>query len=177
MACSTEILGVYKMALYINKDVKYNFPNIDKPNEVDLIAHSVGSYVIDNNDLPKWERTVNYSENYKQNYLDKFSFYLRGVENDVPGIIKNLRNNRLGYIVEIITLNKKSFVFPMPVFLSVENTKQVDENKWFVELTYRVRTFKDHFIKLNTILMTSSYILTGENTILSGENNGVIIGN
>lgn len=177
MACSTEMLGVYRMALYINKDLTYNFPDISKPREINLIAHGSGSYVVENNDLPKWQRTVNYSQNYKQNYFDKFSFYLRGIENNVPEMIKNLRNNRLGYIVEIITLNNKSFVFPMPVFLSQENTKQVDENKWFIELSYRTETFKDYYIKLNTLLMTYSFVITGENTILSGENNGVITGN
>jgi hypothetical protein len=175
--CNKEVLGLYRMALYINKDVKYNYPDPSKKSEVDLIAHGTGSYVIENYDNPKWERTVNYSQNYKQNYLDKFIFELKGVENEIPAIIKDLRNNRLGYIAEIITLNNNSYVFPQPVFLSIENTKQVNQNNWIVELSYRVETFKDYFKKLNTVLMVASYLSIGNNAFLSNKNNNVITTN
>ena len=157
--------------------MRFNYPDPSKEGEVDLIAHSTGSYVIqDENELPKWERKLRYSGNYKLNYSDEFSFVLHGIENNTPEILRNLRNNRTGYICEIITTGNKSFVFQAPVFLNAENTKPIDSHSWNVSLGYRVPTFQDRLIKLNTILMTNNYILTGGNTIWSGGNNNAIIG-
>ena len=125
MNCQNEISGIKKIAFYVNEGVRFNFPNPAIENEIDLIAHSVGSVVVDAvNEYPKWERELNYSGNYKQNYSDTFSFIVHGIENDVPAIIKSMRNNRSGYITEIITTGNKSFVFPTPVFLSTPNIKK-----------------------------------------------------
>lgn len=163
---SVEIQGIQRMALYINKDIRYRYPDPSNENEVDLIAHAKGSFVINEvKELLKWERSVTYSENYRQNYNDEFSFLLHGIENNVPGIIQDLRNNRLGYIVEIITTGNQSFVFPAPVFLNEDNTKQIDSHSWQVSLSYRVTTFEDKLIKLNTLLMTQSYITLADNKI------------
>lgn len=173
-----EIIGVQRMALYINKDVRYSYPDASIENEVDLIAHATGSFVINEvKELPKWERTITYSENYRQNYNDEFSFLLHGIENDVPEIIQSLRNNRLGYIVEIITTGSKSFVFPAPVFLNEDNTKQIDSHSWSISLSYRTPSFEDKLIKLNTILMVQSYILVGDNQILGDGAGRAIVAN
>jgi len=167
MACDREIIGILRMALYINKDVRFNFPDPSIENEVDIIAHAQGSYVIsDVEEYQKWERSVSYSANYKQNYSDIFSFTLHGIDNNVPGIIQSLRNNRLGYICEIITKENKSFVFPCPVFLDEKNTKPIDSNSWNVSLSYRVPTFQDKYNKLNTLLMTESFVLIGGMSVL-----------
>lgn len=179
MSCDyREILGVRKIALYINKDVRINRPNPSIENEVDIIAHGQGSYIIDQVvEQPKWERTLDYSGNYKMNYVDRFTFNLHGILNNVPDILRNLRNNRLGYVVEIITTGGNSFVFPTPVFLDEQNTKQIDSHSWQVSLSYRVPTFQDKLNKLNTVLMTYSYILGGNNVVLGGGNNTAVIGN
>lgn len=171
-----EIQGVKSLAFYINNDVRINRPNPSIENEVDLIAHGTGSFVINaNNEYPKWERSIEYSENYKEQFIDKFSFTLHGIENDVPEIIEAMRNNRLGYVTEIVTTGNKSFVFPAPVFLDIENTKKVDSHSWNISLSYKVPTHLDRLIKLNTILMVYSYILGGENSVLAGSSNSVVI--
>lgn len=158
--------------------MRINRPNPSVENEVDIIAHGQGSFIIDNTiEQPKWERKLNYSGNYKLNYIDIFTFNLHGILNNVPGILKSLRNNRLGYVTEIITTGGESFVFPAPVFLSEENIKKVDSHSWEVSLTYRVPTFEDKLTKLNTVLMAYSYILGGSNVILGGGNNIAVIGN
>ena len=73
MACDREIIGILRMALYINKDVRFNFPDPSIENEVDIIAHAIGSYVINEvKEEQRWERIVDYSANYKQNYSDIF---------------------------------------------------------------------------------------------------------
>lgn len=173
-----EIIGLKAMALYINKDVRYNYPDASKENEVDIIAHAIGSFLIDQqNEEPKWERTLDYSGNYNQNYNDEFTFFLHGIQNNVPAILKSLRNNRLGYIVEIITTGNQSYVFPAPVFLNDKNTKKVNSHSWTVSLSYRVPTDLDKLDKLNTILMAYSYILGGNNTILGGGGNIAVISN
>lgn len=170
-----EILGLKKIAFYINNNVRYNFPDPAVENEIDLIAHAEGSIVVsDSIELPKWERILTFSGNYKQNYFDEFSFIAHGILNNVPGLILAMRNNRLGYITEIITTSNRSFVFPVPVFLNAENTKQVDSHSWNVSLSYRIPTFQDHYTKLNTLLMIYSYILVGDNQIL-GSGGGVPI--
>ena len=170
-----EVPGVQKIAFYINNNVRYNFPDPSIENEIDLIAHAEGSIVVsDPIELPKWERIVDFSSNYKQNYIDEFTFLAHGILNNVPGLILAMRNNRLGYIVEIITTSNLSFVFPTPVFLNAENTKQVDSHSWNVSLSYRVPTDKDYYTKLNTLLMIYSYILVGDNQIL-GTGSGVPI--
>ena len=175
--CNKEIIGIKKLALYINDDVRINRPDPSKENEVDLIAHGQGSFVIsDMTEQAQWERTIDFSGNYKQNYIDEFSFFLHGIENNVPGILKSLRNNRLGYIAEIVTTGNKAFVFPAPVFLNVKNTKKVNSHSWNVSLSYRVPTFQNYLTKLNTLLMTESYILLGGNNIL-GSGTGVIVSN
>ncbi len=174
--CNSEIIGVKKIALYINKDVRYNYPDPSIENEVDLIAHATGSFVINEvKELPKWERELGNSGNYKINYSDIFSFLLHGTENNVPEILQSLRNNRLGYITEIITTSNKSFVFPTPVFLNENNTKQIDSHSWSVSLTYRVPSLEDKLNKLNTLLMTQSYILLGGNNILGNGAGAAII--
>ena len=71
---------------------------------------------------------------------------------------------------------QKSYVFPTPCFLDSENTKPIDSNSWNISLSYRVPTFIDKLIKLNTILMTESYILVGDNAIL-GDGTGAIVSN
>jgi len=171
-----EIVGIKSMGIYINEGVRYNYPDKSKENEVDLIAHAIGSYVIsDINELPKWERIVNYSANYNQDYNDIFTFFIHGTENDTPEILKDLRNNRKGYIIEIITTGNKSYVFPSPVFLNEDNTKQVDSHSWVISLSYRTFSKKDKLVKLNTLLMTNSYILLGENKILgNGEGKAIV---
>lgn len=177
MSCQNEIIGVKSIGLYINKDVRIRRPNPSVENEVDLIAHAKGSYVInEDKEQPKWERTQDFSGNYKIAYQDEFTFLLHGIENNVPTILRELRNNRLGYIVEIITTGNKSYIFPNPVFLNKENTKPVDSHSWQVSLSYRVPTFDDYLIKLNTVLMIYNYILTGENSVLGGSANSAVIG-
>jgi hypothetical protein len=172
-----EIVGVKKIALYINEDVRINRPNPNVENEVDLIAHAQGSFVIDEvKENPKWQRTVSYSDNFNQEYSDEFTFQLNGIENNVPEIIRSLRNNRLGYVVEIITTGNKSYVFPTPVFLNEENTKQIDSHSWNVSLGYRVPTSQDKLNKLNTILMIYSYVLGGGGDVVGGGVNDVLIG-
>ena len=176
-SCSPEIIGITRIGIYINDHIRIRRPDPSKENEVDLIAHSQGSYTIqDINELPKWERTINNSENYKQSFEDRFSFVLHGINNNVPKIILDLRNNRLGYIVEIITTNGNSFVFPTPVFLDSENTKPINSHSWQVSLSYRVPTFQDKLKKLNTLLMTQSYIWLGGSNIL-GYGDGAIVSN
>ena len=172
-----EIQGIRRLALYINSDVRINRPDASKENEVDIIAHGKGSFVIDEViEVAKWEREINYSENYKPNFIDTFTFSLHGLKNNVPFILKSMRNNRLGYIVEIITTGNKSYVFQAPVFLNEDNTKPINSHSWQVSLSYRVPTFEDRLIKLNTVLMTESYILVGDNAIL-GNGDGAIVSN
>lgn len=161
-----EIVGVQRLVLYINKDIRIRRPDPSAENEVDLIAHGQGSFVINEvKELPKWERNTTYSGNYDPNYSDTFSFLLHGIENNVPDILENLRNNRFGYVAEIITTSNQSFVFPAPVFLDSESIKQIDSHSWEVSLSYRVPTFKDKLIKLNTLLMTQNYITLAKNKI------------
>jgi hypothetical protein len=173
--CFNEIQGVKKIAFYINKDVQFNRPDPSVENEIDIIAHATGSFVINEvNELPKWERIQDYSGNYRIVYQDQFTFLLHGIENDIPSILRDLRANRLGYITEVVTTGNKSYVFPAPVFLNERNTKQVDSHSWQVSLTYRVPTFEDYLIKLNTVLMIYSYILTGSDSVLGGSSEAVI---
>ena len=175
MSCQTEIIGVKSIGIYINQDVRLRRPDPSIENEIDLIAHATGSYVInEDKEQPKWERKLNYSGNYKISYQDEFTFLLHGIENNVPTILRELRNNRLGYIIEIITTGNKSFVFPTPVFLNQSNTKQIDSHSWQVSLSYRVPTLEDYLIKLNTVLMVYNYILGGNNVFLGGSQSAVI---
>lgn len=171
-----EIVGIQYLGIYINSDVVINRPDPANENEVDIIIHGQGSYVIsDPNELPKWERITNNSGNFTQSFIDKFSFILHGIENNVPEIIQELRNNRLGYIIEIITTGGKSFIFPTPVFLDSENTKPIDSHSWQISLSYRVPTLKDKLTKLNTLLMDNSYILVGDNEVLGFGEGAIVI--
>ena len=151
--CKKEIAGVKQILLFTNKDVLYNFPDVSNETEVNITVNSEGSVIInDVNQYPKWERTSGQSGNYKQNYSDEFSFIVHGIENDVPDIIKDLRNNRLGYVCIINTTENDDFVFPTPVFLNKENTKQIDSHSWNISLSYRVPTFQNYYTALNTTL-------------------------
>lgn len=165
--CNTEIQGLKKIALYVNKDVRFNRPDISKENEIDLIAHSIGSVVIDcQNEYAKWQREINYSGNYKQNYMDTFVFNLHGILNNTPELLKTLRETRTGWICEIITKSNDSFVFPTPIFVSKAYLKDFNSHSWEIEMKYRVPTFDNYLIKLNSLLMTQSYILVDDNKIL-----------
>lgn len=178
MNCEKEITSVRKIALYINDNVTINRPDPSIENEVDLIAHGSGSYIFDEiNEYTKWQRELAYSGNYKVNFLDTFSFFVHGIQNDVPEILQDLRNNRKGYIVEVITTGGQSYVFPAPVFLNEKNTKQVNSHSWAVSLSYRVPTFEDRLIKLNTVIMAFSYITGGNNTVLAGSDKIAVKGN
>ena len=163
----TEIRGVKTIALYENNDVVFNYPDVSRPNEIDLISYSGSVVVIDQtNEQPKWSRKVDYSANYKQNYFDEFSFILHGIENDTPTILETLRNNRKGFIAEVITTGNNSYVFQSPVFLNKANTKQIDSHSWGVTMSPRTPTFETYLIKLNSLIMVGSFILVGVNQIL-----------
>ncbi|MCK5613610.1 LamG domain-containing protein, partial [Candidatus Pacearchaeota archaeon] len=144
LSTDREIIGVQKIALYVNEDVVYRYLDISNENEVALVS-PVDPFIIINdvNQLPKWERTTDNSGNYKQDYNDEFSFLLHGIENDVPEIIQSLRNNRAGFIAEILTTGNKPFIFRTPVFLNTDNTKQIDSHSWQVSLSYRIPSFED----------------------------------
>ena len=172
-----EIQGVKTLAFYINDDVRIKRPDASKENEVDLIAHGTGSFIINEIiEQPKWERTIETSGNYKGTFIDKFSFILHGIENEIPEIILKMRNNRLGYVTEVVTRGNKSYVFPAPVFLDNENTKRIDSHSWNVSLGYRVPSHEDRLIKLNTIIMAYNYVLTGNNNVLAGGSDAIVIG-
>lgn len=167
MSCFNEIRGILKLALYVNKGVTFRRPNPSIENEIDIITHQVASVVIDEpKEFPNWERQLNYSGNYKQNYQDIFRFNLHGLKNGTPEILELLRNTRVGFICEIITKGLESFVFPTPVFVNEQFTKPINSRSWQVSMSYRVPTFDNYLIKLNTLLMTQSYIQTGENSVL-----------
>lgn len=163
---NVEVVGIQQLALYINKGVRIRRPDPSVENEVDLIAHAQGSFIINEvKELPKWTRNTTYSGNYQPSYSDEFTFILHGIESNAPTIIEKLRNNRLGYVVEIITTGNQSYVFPTPVFLNSDNIKQIDSHSWQVSLSHRLPTFQDKLTKLNTLLMTQSYITLAQNRI------------
>ena len=115
---------------------------------------------------PKWNRIIDYSANYKQNYFDEFSFFLHGIENDVPTALETLRNTRKGFIAEVITTGGNSYVFQSPVFLNNANTKQVDSHSWNVTMSPRTATFLNYLIKLNTLILTGMFILVETGKLL-----------
>jgi hypothetical protein len=168
--CFNEIRGVKKLALYENNNVVFNYPDPDKETEIDLISYS-GSYVIIDSviEQPKWSRTVDFSGNYKQNYFDEFSFFLHGIENDTPEILETLRNNRKGFIAEVITVGNKSYVFQSPVFLNNSNTKQVDSHSWNVTMSPRTPTFLSYLTKLNTLILVGSFIIVEIGKLLGAD--------
>ncbi len=167
MICYSEILGVKKLALYVNKGVKYRWPDASKETEIDLIAHAVGSIVIDDhNEYPRWFRANIRMDSGKIGYIDKFTFNLHGIFNDTPAIIENIINNRDGYIVELITTSGKSFVFPCPVIAKKDIEQPENEHSHEIELTYKVPTPYNYYTKLNDLLMIHSYILVYDNQIL-----------
>ncbi len=158
--CINEIQGIQSISLYPNSGIQLIRPDISNENEVNLIADGAGSYTISNPVLlPKWERNVGYSGNYKQNYSDEFKFMVNGIENEIPAIIKDLRNNRVGYIAEILTTGNQNYVFQSPVFLNNANTKQIDSHSWQVSLSYRIPSFLNKLILLETILTNNPDIL------------------
>ncbi len=172
-----EIVGIKSIVLYINDNVRIRRPNPDIDDEVDIIVHGLGSYVISEiNENTKWERVISNSDNFTQNYVDTFSFDIHGIENQIPQALQDIRNYRNGYIVEIITTGDQSFVFPTPVFLDSENTKRINSNSWEVSLSYRMATFKDKLKKLNTLIMNNSYIIVADNEIL-GYGEGALVSN
>jgi hypothetical protein len=177
MDCTKEIIGVQTIAFYTNKDVIFNYPDITNEKEIDLISYSGGAYVVDEViEFPKWERKIVKSGNYKGKFIDNFSFQLNGIKNSMPAIIKEMRNNRLGFITEIITTANNSYVFPIPVFLDQKNTKRIDSHSWNVSLSYRVPTFKDKLTKLNNLIMIYDYILGGDDSIIAGGTESIVIG-
>jgi hypothetical protein len=174
--CYKEILGVQKIALYENSNVVFNYPDIANPDEINAISYT-GSFVVieEQYELPKWSRTIDFSGNYKQNYFDEFSFLLHGIENNVPGILETLRNNRKGFIAEIITTGGNSLVFESPVFLNQANTKQEDSHSWNVTMSPRKPTFLKGLNKLNTLLMVGSFLIVGLNQLLAADSNTILV--
>jgi len=178
MINNCEIAGIQTLALYINKDVDFKFPNPAKKKEVNLIAHAIGSFTFgDSLELPTWRREIEFSANKKLLYSDTFTFFIHGIENEIPEIIEKLRNSRVGFIAEIITKGNKSFVFPAPVFVNKNSVKKVNSHSWAISLTYAVPTVQNYYIKLNTILMNYSYIYLGGNSVLGASNNLAITSN
>ncbi len=159
--CLNEITGVQSISLYPNKDIRFEWPDIANESEVDLIVGSDDGYIISNPELlPKWERVVGYSGNYKQNYSDEFTFLAFGIENKIPEILKDLRDNRVGYIVEILTTGNSNYIFQSPVFLNNANTKQIDSHSWAVSLSYRVPSFDNRLTLLDISLFVEGILIT-----------------
>ena len=167
-----EVLGVSKIILYENKGVKFLRPDISKPNEVNFIWSGSENYVIDYTSFPKWKRIIDYSKNYRPIFADQFSFLWYGNEKDES--IQSLRKNRNGFIVEIQTVTDESFVFPAPVFVSEITETEKNVKTWEIILNYRQPTFLNYLTKLNTIIMTGSYLLINNNGLLISKNNTVL---
>lgn len=176
MSCS-EIAGIYKIALYVNKFVRYNRPDISIENVVDFIVHAKGSVVIEQKNKPTWNREISYSENYKPNYSDTFTFFLDGINNDTPSILNAMRRNRNGYILELITVDNRSLVFPTPVYISKNSIKEINSKTWQVELKYREPTFNNYLDKNNTLLQTRNYLSFGSIGLFGVGNNTVLVEN
>ncbi len=172
-----EITGVKTIAFYVDKGVSMNRPDPSVEDEVDLIAHGVGSVVVDVTESPKWQRGIDHSENYGEIYKDTFLFNMYGTTQETRDTIKFFRENKAyGFITELILLDGRSFVFPTPVFVSIPTEKKANQRGWFLEMTYKVPTKQDYLTKLNTLLATQSYILVGNNLIL-GYGSGAIVSN
>jgi hypothetical protein len=167
------ILGINKIVLYENKGVKFIRPDISKQNEVNFIWSGSENYVIDYSKNPTWQRSVNYSANYEPSFADKFNFVLFGNDNNKN--INSIRKNRSGFIVEVQTVDGKSFIFPSPVFVVGVSEMSQDDKSWQVEMNYRQPTFKDYLLKLNTMVMTGNYILSNSNGLLISKENTILI--
>lgn len=165
--CFNEIIGVRLFAFYINKDVTFYYPDPNNENQISLITHGVGTIVInDANEYPKWERIIDYSGNYRPNYVDNFSFYIHGIQNETPEILRLLRSRREGFIVEMQTQGGQSYVFKTPVFVNEKYTKQINMHSWEVVMSYRVPTFDNYLTKTNNMVMSGNYIWLDENSVL-----------
>ena len=173
----TEIAGIYRIALYVNRFVRYNRPDISIEDVVDFIVHAKGSVVIEPKNQPKWQREIAYSENYKPSYMDTFSFFLDGINNDTPSILDAIRKNRNGYILELITIDNRSLVFPTPVFISTNSIKEVNSRNWQVELKYREPTFNNYLDKNNTLLQTNNYLSFGSVGLFGVGSGNVLVEN
>lgn len=175
MYCNTEIGGCSRMVLYVNKDIKYIRPDINKEDEVNLITSAKGAIVINRSEGIKYSRTIDYSSGYVPMYVDEFKFSLSGIfQSNAQELINNICKNMHGYIVELKTLDNKSYVFPTPVFLKEPSKKEEDGNDFNVFLSYRVPTYKTFLKKLNNIAFVHSYIVVDNSSILGYKNTAIV---
>jgi hypothetical protein len=173
MDCS-EIIGVYQANLYINKDVTIRRPDISKENEVDIIAHSQGSFKIERQDNPRWKREINNSRNYKEVFQDTLIFELFGLNDNNEEVLSGIRNNRVGFIVELVLKEGRSIVFETPMFISIPTEKPENTRNYRIELQYKQPTFSNYLKKLNTIFFAYNLISLGGENILSANSNTII---
>jgi len=147
MALDTEIVGLKSIVLYVNEGIVIHRPDITKKDRVEFTGNSLGSVTVSEiNQYPKWQRELDYSGNYRIQFDDSFSFFLHGINNEIPEILQEIRNNRLGYIAVITTIDNYCYVFPTPVFIDKKNTKKENSNSSEVVLSYRVPTFENKLI-------------------------------
>ena len=177
MSNCAEIAGIYKIALYVNKFIRYNRPDVSIEDVVDFIVHARGSVIVNQENKPTWSREISYSENYKPIYSDTFTFFLDGINNDTPEILQAIRSNRNGYILELITIDNRSLVFPTPVFISKNSIKEVNSRNWQIELKYREPTFNNYLDKNNTLLQTNNYLSFGSVGLFGVGLNTVLVEN
>lgn len=175
MTTCIDTIGVYKAVLYNNQNMRFRRPDITKENEVDLVSYSGGAIIVEYEDLPKWTRERTTGANYKEMFTDSIEFYMKGFNENNNTILKALRENKNGWILELQLINKQNIMFQSPVFLSEAVTFDFNNGVHKVNLSYRVPTFKDYLTKLNDLIFAYSFLFFGTNAVAAYDNSNPII--
>ena len=176
LCLNSSAIGVYKAILYVNDNVQLNRPDISKENEVDLISYGGGVVLIPFEDSPKWTRTRTTGDNYKEMFQDELSFFMNGLSENNNLILKTLRENKKGFLLELQLLNGQNILFQTPVFLKNAVTFDFNNGVHSVTVAYRVRTSLSYLTKLNDLIFAYSfYLVSGDEVLAYDLNNPLII--
>lgn len=158
-ACQfNSIVGLRRLVLYENKNIVFRRPDITKVDEINMISYSGGVLVADFPDMPTWRRTTETGENYGQLFTDELSFNFHSYSEDVQATLKYLRESRYGWIAEIQTNNGEVYLTKDPVFLQMADVKEPDAGAIPVRFMYRVRSNKNFYFKLNSLIFDRNFI-------------------
>lgn len=138
--CDLKASGIYKIKLYENRGVELYYPIISDLDKANIIQNAVLTFEVDSYQKPTWERELNNSANFVNNFSDTLSFLMSDFDNQELLILKN---SRFGFWAELYMNNGYIIVLHTPLFFEKSTSQNSNKNSWLVTLNYRVPTFEN----------------------------------
>lgn len=134
--------GIYKLTLYENKGISYNWPDNTNEHEIDSVTTTGDTITLDicanNFELDNtWEPGFN----LKLNSEHTLTFFVHNFSENSINLLEQLVESVYGWILELTMNNGKVFIIPAPFFIEGFDGVETSESESFsIDMAPQVAT-------------------------------------